>query len=463
MNRIQAFAFALPMLLGACSAPSGSAPSDTSTTTAPATIASADVASDAGADAAADAESDASSDAGADAGDTPPKPRNPVAEAYRAKCCAPRAEKHAGLEAACQSGKVESCIPAAEDLRKGCGAPLDPDKAAALEDKACALGSEPACTARSMSDLGDSWNNDGTLASLCAKSPLTGCFELAEHTYYFGDASAANRLLGLYKRACDAGEGRACIRLGDRRKQIAEVAESPAPRREEILDYYVRGCKANTLYCYQQTATRLHGEWTKRDNSDILPRLAPILLAGHEELCESECDCDHPDVARWAAKYEPARARAYAEKVCEAQGPEACTAFGEMLEKGVGGPVDLPRAIGIYKAACPHDKDACDDLAALYEEGRGVDKDPEAARKLAEQACPLSKSFEYPTGNVLPQSKVHGPLAGCTRAARYREEGFGGEVNLKGAYQVYYYYCGTTEGVGLCGKRIALGRRLGFP
>ena len=129
----------------------------------------------------------------------------------------------------------------------------------------------------------------------------------------------------------------------------------------------------------------------------------------------------------------------------------------------MGGPVDLPRAISIYEPLCPGDSSACDHLAAMFEEGRGKDKDPEAARRRAEEACPLVKDFAYPTATILPQSRVNGTLAACARVARYREEGFGGPKDPKGAYQVYYYYCGTAEGVSLCKKRIALGRSLGYP
>jgi TPR repeat protein len=104
--------------------------------------------------------------------------------------------------------------------------------------------------------------------------------------------------------------------------------------------------------------------------------------------------------------------------------------LGLMLELGLGGPADLPRAIALYRRAA---EDAIQEaeyrLGLLYEEGRGVGKDDRKAR-------------EYYESVIDHETAEGGPEADVTHEARYRlgrmaEAGRAGPIDRKRALDYY--------------------------
>ena len=81
-------------------------------------------------------------------------------------------------------------------------------------------------------------------------------------------------------------------------------------------------------------------------------------------------------------------ARLYLSRACLVNHPEACNLFGEMLQEGRGGPIDLRRATNALSVACEADEhDACTRLAdTLLEENNPV-RDPQRALNLLAKRC----------------------------------------------------------------------------
>lgn len=76
-------------------------------------------------------------------------------------------------------------------------------------------------------------------------------------------------------------------------------------------------------------------------------------------------------------------------KACAGANMSACTTLGWMLEKGTSVlPGDPARAAMLYRAACFAGQQlACNNLAMLFLEGRGIDKDASQAAPLFRMAC----------------------------------------------------------------------------
>ncbi len=72
--------------------------------------------------------------------------------------------------------------------------------------------------------------------------------------------------------------------------------------------------------------------------------------------------------------------------------------MGYWLESGGLVAIDLPRALRLYERGCGlKDVTACDHLAYVYREGRGVPKDPALASKYRELACDAADSMTAST------------------------------------------------------------------
>lgn len=112
---------------------------------------------------------------------------------------------------ACDAGSGFGCAAAAQRYRRGVGVRLDPEQAGHLFARGCALGDPAACV------LGAEMFAQGTAADRrraavlasagCAQDIAPACLLLGEAYEAAGDRGEA---LELYRKACEAGEDKAC-------------------------------------------------------------------------------------------------------------------------------------------------------------------------------------------------------------------------------------------------------------
>jgi hypothetical protein len=85
-----------------------------------------------------------------------------------------------------------------------------------------------------------------------------------------------------------------------------------------------------------------------------------------------------------------AKARKAFERACDRESSTGCYNLGFMLQKGEGGTIDKPRALGFYKRGCElGDGSACLKAAVAFRDGDivGVKKDAELATFYARRGC----------------------------------------------------------------------------
>ena len=85
-----------------------------------------------------------------------------------------------------------------------------------------------------------------------------------------------------------------------------------------------------------------------------------------------------------------AKARRAFERACDRESSTGCYNLGFMLQKGEGGSIDKPRALGFYKRGCElGDGSACMKAAVAFRDGEivGVKKDAEMANFYARRGC----------------------------------------------------------------------------
>lgn len=88
------------------------------------------------------------------------------------------------------------------------------------------------------------------------------------------------------------------------------------------------------------------------------------------------------------------KARLYLSRACLVNHPEACNLFGELLQEGRGGPVDLRRATKALSVACDAEqKDACTRLADTLLEPNNPIANPSKALDLLAGRCGAEPSI----------------------------------------------------------------------
>ncbi|HEX7601172.1 MAG TPA: hypothetical protein VF316_06180 [Polyangiaceae bacterium] len=116
------------------------------------------------------------------------------------------------------------------------------------------------------------------------------------------------------------------------------------------------------------------------------------------DLAEHARACDEGDTA-WcmsvgnafefgADKDLPRAIRVY-QKGCDGGDPGACANAGRLILLGFGAAMDADKALALFEKGCAMDigRDTCAQLAARYEKGDGVKKDPKKAKEYWTQAC----------------------------------------------------------------------------
>lgn len=83
-----------------------------------------------------------------------------------------------------------------------------------------------------------------------------------------------------------------------------------------------------------------------------------------------------------------AKARRLLSRTCLVKNPEGCALFGELLQEGMGGPIDLQRAADALTVGCEGGQEtACLNLASLYNNPLNERRDPAQAKRLLQQLC----------------------------------------------------------------------------
>lgn len=116
------------------------------------------------------------------------------------------------------------------------------------------------------------------------------------------------------------------------------------------------------------------------------------------DLAEHAKACDMGDTAwcmsvgnafEFGADKDLPRAILVYQKGCDGGDPGACANAGRLILLGFGAAMDADKALALFEKGCAMDigRDTCAQLAARYEKGDGVKKDPKKARDYWTQAC----------------------------------------------------------------------------
>ena len=81
-------------------------------------------------------------------------------------------------------------------------------------------------------------------------------------------------------------------------------------------------------------------------------------------------------------------ARRLLSRACLVKDPEGCSLFGELLQNGLGGPIDLQRAAETLTVGCEGEQEAaCLNLATLYNNPLNERRDSARAKSLLQRLC----------------------------------------------------------------------------
>jgi TPR repeat protein len=263
-----------------------------------------------------------------------------------------------------------------------------------------------------------------------AEDEARACTLLGE-MYTAGQAGKPDRKRGaiLYKRACDAGNARACAAYsralyydeGDAGQDVVEVVgkaitlhrkaceggspadchaagalyeEGPGQRGADAaaIPLYEKACSGDSAEgCYRLGRALAH---KRGDVTGGIARLRKACDAGIAQACIEAGEL----VGRGAGKVAADQAGASAlygqavaayERECDAGLAEACLAVGEMYATGNGVSRSARTALGYYKTACDaQDVAGCRKLGELYQLGEGgIEKNEQEALHIYRKAC----------------------------------------------------------------------------
>jgi eukaryotic-like serine/threonine-protein kinase len=156
------------------------------------------------------------------------------------------------------------------------------------------------------------------------------------------------------------------------------------------------------------------------------------------------------------------------EAACAANRPGSCVKLAESLEKGVGAPKNLGRAMTLYTQGCDQGSAAsCTDLGTMHYQGEGVEKNAELGVKFLSRGCEagdakgcLAVSTAYRDGVGLGKNSdraftfadracTMGSPEGCVRVALAMITGAGVTKDVKGGLAKLDAMC-ASRGVFAC-------------
>ena len=347
----------------------------------------------------------------------------------------PRPEQASSPEAACEAtGEPAACTAAAELYFDGKNShPLDRAKSFRFASAACEKGHAFACALvgfHQQDGVGTAWAPDKAIASYekaCAGGAGVGCYNLA--TMYSGghgvmadrarsDAYKA-KARAAWQAACDGPEPRWCTNFAYLLRE-----EDAKGNRERALALDQRSCDAKVLVgCTEAVRDRF--ALGRIGATAMVNELDKLCRAGEPTACMAAGGALVSGSQGVTA--DPVRGMALVVRGCEIGDAQACAAAGVEHATGQLVAQDQAAADRYLRQACEHgmgaacmwvardavargepavgaafarracqmgEREACAALAALYLEGRGVDKDDAAGERWATESCRMG----YPPG-----------------------------------------------------------------
>jgi uncharacterized protein len=182
-------------------------------------------------------------------------------------------------------------------------------------------------------------------------------------------------------KACDKGNGKACVEVGERAFAAGDHAKALAAYKHACALKLPRGCGA-------VASMTLFGQGTPADERK-----------GHElrgKACAMQdgpsCNDLGSDYAEGAngVSQDHAKAAVFYDKACFLKDGIGCFNVGNAYRIGEGVKTDLKRAMGLFQKACDlAAAKGCTELAILYYEGTAVEKSLPKAMFLLDKACKL--------------------------------------------------------------------------
>jgi TPR repeat protein len=294
----------------------------------------------------------------------------------------------------CEAGLPVACANAAYDFRMGNGGEQNLDRAAHLNERACALG-----------------NADSSGRSLAA---VGACIDAARE-YMYGRAvkQDLSKALELLQPLCHRGHKMACEMHAHARKMKGSPAlQRPCDSRrwsecaeaakalwavgptEQTIDMAGAACKndVNTCDVLAQMAWQIGTGWAEMPKS---PKVGLEMLTYACEHQKGKACLDlslHYRTGDWGQK-DFLKMAEIDQITCSRGLAAGCFYLAWDYRDGHGVEQDQKRARDLLRQACKlNHADACYELADSYNFGQGVPQDREQAQSLYQRACSLGSS-----------------------------------------------------------------------
>lgn len=284
-------------------------------------------------------------------------------------------------EQACTAKQSDGCYGAAWMIHKGRGGKQDPKRARSRFVTMCANKVGRACImlgeiAKAKPAEAATWYEKA-----CAAGEGDGCNRLGIMLEQ-GAKTKADRAKAAerYREGCTKGSGIACSNLGYQ----YEVGEGVVKDEEQAFTFYERACRLDETACFNYANT------LERDRGD---------LARSHETYRRACAAEVADACEQAGRQlhagigtgvDFAAAARYQKRGCDLGSVGACVALGFYYDNGHGVPPDHTAALRLFQTACDADSPlGCHNLAWDYENGEGVARDVQRALATYQKACDL--------------------------------------------------------------------------
>jgi TPR repeat protein len=262
-------------------------------------------------------------------------------------------EAPTGKEQACESGDASACGHAATAFIGS-----DAARARALLDRGCAGGDRRSCDALGLVLVSGEENNRDysraapLLNAACNDDVGASCSALANMAFVgVGVPADPNRALALAEKGCVLDNARACATFG----LLLSSGEDLALDLRRAGPPLVKACAAAVP-----------------SGCEILEKAAALAVQGEDPRMERAAGLELFDAA------------------CTGGQPRACGALGAFLAEGLFDRAEPIRASAAFERGCTlNHAMSCASLAEAYQAGRGVSRDKDRARSLAEKALAI--------------------------------------------------------------------------
>lgn len=291
--------------------------------------------------------------------------------------------------------------------QNGLGVPTDLAKAVELYEVASQLGNPAAKFALAeLYAAGDGVKSDTKRAielyrAAAADDHPIALRRLAESLFADSTIEDKNEALAFCRRAVNAGDVEAIVDLGLAYEKGWGVDRDPEKAAELYRKALAQGCKSAELRLEEQNPEVQYQRGVACMEGETIPRDFTL-------------------------------AREWFEKASEQGHVDATCRLAELLQNGLGGNVDIRRAISLYeKADAGGSASAAVDLGFIYFQGRKARRDLGTARAYYERAC---AGFEK-----APEPEKWHAVYGYYRLGELYREGKGVEKNLLTAARLFRF------------------------